>query len=148
MAIIKPSGGLSPLHLGVRGEIKVRRAIAKVANLAKHIAFREVDTIANALGWPRECVGIEEVKDVVSAGNVVTIEIGDEQVTELFTAFGRMETSAENVAREAVEEAKGYLASDASVGEHLADQLLIPMALAGSGSFVAQKLTPHAITIQ
>jgi RNA 3'-terminal phosphate cyclase (ATP) len=32
------------------------------------------------------------------------------------------------------------------VGEHLADQLLIPLALAGGGSFVTTPLSSHATT--
>jgi RNA 3'-terminal phosphate cyclase (ATP) len=145
-ALIKPCTKLKPLSLGVRGDIKVQRAIARIASLPRHIAHRELDTIEKALGWPREQLGVEETKDSASPGNVVMIEVGDDQVTELFTAFGRLGVSAETVATEAVDEVKAYLTSDASVGEHLADQLLIPLALAGGGSFVAQKLTQHATT--
>jgi RNA 3'-terminal phosphate cyclase (ATP) len=32
------------------------------------------------------------------------------------------------------------------VGEHLADQLLVPMALAGAGAFVSLPPTQHALT--
>ena len=35
---------------------------------------------------------------------------------------------------------------DVSVDEHLTDQLMIPMALAGAGSFTAPPLTEHAWT--
>ena len=42
---------------------------------------------------------------------------------------GAREGPAEAVAREAVEAAKGWLAADVPVDEHLADQLLLPMAL-------------------
>jgi RNA 3'-terminal phosphate cyclase (ATP) len=87
-----------------------------------------------------------EANEAACPGNVVTIEIGDDQVAELFTAFGRIGVSAENVAGEAVTQAKEYLASNASVGEHLADQLMVPLALAGSGSYAAQRLTGHATT--
>jgi RNA 3'-terminal phosphate cyclase (ATP) len=145
-ALITPAKNIEPLSLGVRGEVTTQRANAKIANLPRHIAHRELDTIEKALGWPREQLGVEDTKDAVSPGNVVTIEIGDDNVTELFTSFGRLGVSAERVATEAVEQLQAYLASDASVGEYLADQLLVPMALAGGGSFVAQRLTEHAIT--
>jgi RNA 3'-terminal phosphate cyclase (ATP) len=39
-----------------------------------------------------------------------------------------------------------YLTSEVPVGEHLADQLLLPMALAGGGSFVTMPLSQHALT--
>jgi RNA 3'-terminal phosphate cyclase (ATP) len=38
------------------------------------------------------------------------------------------------------------LDSTAPVGEHLADQLLIPMAMAGGGSFRTRPLSEHART--
>ena len=39
-----------------------------------------------------------------------------------------------------------HLLSGAPVGEHLADQLLLPLALAGRGTFVTTRLTRHATT--
>jgi RNA 3'-terminal phosphate cyclase (ATP) len=50
---------------------------------------------------------------------------------------------AEAVAGRAAEGARAYLAASASVDEHLADQLLLPMALGSGGSFVARAVTPH-----
>lgn len=46
----------------------------------------------------------------------------------------------------AVEAAQAYLTANVPVGEHLADQLLIPLALAGGGSFVTTTPTPHTRT--
>ena len=50
-----------------------------------------------------------------------------------------------NVAR-AVAEARRYLDSGAPVGQHLADQLLIPLALAGGGRFRTFEPTLHTRT--
>ena len=81
------------------------------------------------------------------AGNIVLIELATSVgVTELFCGFGRLGASAESVAAEAVKEARAYLVSEAAVGEHLADQLLLPFALAGGGVFTAEKLNRHART--
>ena len=76
----------------------------------------------------------------------VAVYYGYNLATELFTGFGRKGKSAEVVAEELAREVRGYLASDAPVGEHLADKLLIPLALAGAGSFVATPLSSHATT--
>jgi RNA 3'-terminal phosphate cyclase (ATP) len=46
----------------------------------------------------------------------------------------------------AIQQASRYLAANVPVGDFLADQLLIPLPLAGSGSFVTQPLTPHTRT--
>ena len=56
-------------------------------------------------------------------------------MTEVFTGFGEKGVSAEQVAKGAVERARIYLASPVAVGRHLADQLLLPLALAGGGEF-------------
>ena len=48
-------------------------------------------------------------------------------------------------AEEVVAETRSYLASGAPVGEHLADQLLMPMTLAG-GAFRAGPLSMHTKT--
>lgn len=53
---------------------------------------------------------------------------------------------AETVAAGAVEEAQQYLSRGAPVGEHLADQLLIPLALAGVGSYTTGPLSLHTTT--
>ena len=43
-------------------------------------------------------------------------------------------------------DAREYLVSRAVAGEYLTDQLLLPLALAGGGSFTATKLSRHATT--
>lgn len=89
---------------------------------------------------------IIETKDSRGPGNVVLFEMQSEQVTETFTAFGEIGVSSENVAKEAVREGREYLASSAVAGDHLSDQLLLPFALAGGGSFTATKLTQHLLS--
>ena len=60
--------------------------------------------------------------------------------------FGEKGVSAEKVASDACDEAEAYLAADVPVGTHLADQLLIPMALAGGGTFRTVTPTAHTMT--
>ena len=61
----------------------------------------------------------------------------------MFTGFGEKGVPAEAVAERAAEGARVYLAASAPVDEHLADQLLLPMALGSGGSFIARTVTPH-----
>jgi len=146
IAEIEPCSKLSPVSMNNRGEIKHRRATAIVANLARHIAQREVETVGHSLGWSGESCEIIETKDSAGPGNVVLIELGSASVTVVFSGFGRLGASAEKVALEAAGVARSYLASDAVADEHLADQLLLPFALAGGGSFTATKLSQHCRT--
>ncbi len=77
---------------------------------------------------------------------MVLIEVEHETVTEVFTGFGRQGVSAEAVAANAAREARDYLAASHSIGPHLADQLLLPMALGGGGRFTTGPLSDHTRT--
>lgn len=79
-------------------------------------------------------------------GNYVTLEIHSQHLTEVFTGFGQKGVPAEKVATGVVEQAQRYLTAGVPVGEHLADQLLLPMALAGGGSFRTLAPSSHANT--
>jgi len=63
------------------------------------------------------------------------------------TAFGRRGVPAEEVAREAAEAMARFLTLEVPVGEHLADQLLPYLALAGGGRFRTLPLSLHARTV-
>ncbi|HZL36038.1 MAG TPA: RNA 3'-terminal phosphate cyclase [Tepidisphaeraceae bacterium] len=102
--------------------------------------------VRQQLGWPDESLQIRQLHEGQGPGNVVTIEIGSEHVTEVFTGFGQRGVRAEAVAADAVGQAKKYLADQVPIGEHLADQLLLPFAMAGGGAFVTCALTRHSTT--
>jgi RNA 3'-terminal phosphate cyclase (ATP) len=149
---VRIDGGakLAPLSLLERGAVRRRRAWALVSDLPPRIAERELRTVQEQLGWAPEEL---EVVALTSAsgrtrgpGNVVMLEIESEHVTELFTAFGARGVRAEAVAERAVAETRRYLAAAVPVGEHLADQLLVPLALGPGGAFRTLPLTPHATT--
>ena len=136
---IRPKQRLSRIDLLRRGEIVGRTARGIVSRLPLHIAEREVDVVVRRMSWPPDAAVTSEIESP-GPGNVVTAEIQSKDVTEVFTGFGQKGVKAEKVAASVVKEAKRYVAADVPVGEHLADQLLIPMALAGGGSF--RTLTP------
>lgn len=142
---INPCSAISPALWVGRGEVTHRHAVAIVANLPRSIAQREIDALSHLLGWEPECFEIIETKNSVGPGNVVMIEVGTPSITEVFTGFGRLGASAEHVASEAARAVRSYLSSQAFAAEHLADQLLIPLALAG-GSFTTTKISHHAQT--
>lgn len=143
---INPAARLAPLDLRERGEIRARRAKALVANLSPGIAERELAVVGRLLSWSAEWLQPETLRNSCGPGNVVSIEIESEHLTEVFTGFGERGVPAEAVAEKAVKEARRYLASEAAVGEYLADQLLVPLALAGGGAFTTGHLSRHALT--
>ena len=52
----------------------------------------------------------------------------------------------ETVARRVATQVRRYLDKEVPVGPHLADQLVLPLALAGGGKFRTLTLTGHAKT--
>jgi len=145
-AVITPVKTLRPFEAPDRGGVRRISAQAMVARLPRHIAERELGVIGRELSIPTPNLHIDEIAASAGPGNVVHIEVESEYVTEVFTAFGRRGVSAETVADEAVREARTYLAADVPIGKHLADQLLLPMALAGGGSFRTTAPTEHFTT--
>lgn len=136
---------LLPLQLGERGRVLRQSICAVVSRLPTHIAQREVTAIREQLGWPDGCVSTKTV-DSSGPGNCVLIEVQSERITEVFTGFGRKGVPAEQVALGAARQAQRYLDAGVPVGEHLADQLLIPMAVGQGGTFRTLPPSPHTMT--
>lgn len=143
---IEPAAQLKPVAIVQRGEIVRRHCQAVIANLPDHIAERELATVAAALDWPGNCLKTRRYEGAYGPGNLVTIEVECKHITEVFTGFGRRGVRAEVVAGEAAAEAQRWLAAGVPVGEHLADQLLLPLSLAGGGEFVTIAPSSHFTT--
>ena len=150
--IIPATGGtLRPLKLIERGEIVSRQARAVVARLPEQIAERELRVVGRKLTWPASCLCLDRATSSIGPGNILMLEVASENVTEVFTAFGEVNVRAEAVANKAVRQARDYLAADVPVGPYLADQLLIPMAMAavqgeGPSRFRTVAPTRHTMT--
>jgi RNA 3'-terminal phosphate cyclase (ATP) len=145
LARISPQPNLLPLALGAPGQIKTRSIRADVGNIAFNVAEREAAMVANLLSWPPSTIRCSTV-NADGEGNVLWVELDCENVTEIITGFGERAKSSEAVAAEVVAEVRAYLMANAPVGPYLADQLLLPMALAGGGTFVTMALSEHART--
>ena len=91
-----------------------------------------------------DCIEARQI-DSPGPGNIVLVEIESRHVTEVFSGFGQKGLPAEKVAARVVRKAKQYLKAGVPVGEHLADQLLLPLALAG-GRFRTLAPTSHTTT--
>jgi RNA 3'-terminal phosphate cyclase (ATP) len=143
---IKPVDRLERLDLPERGAVLNRSACATVANLPRQIAERELKVVRDWLCWGKDCCSVEEATSSLGPGNILCLEIVSEHVTEVFTGFGELGVSAEKVARDTVKACEEYLTANVPVGVYLADQLLLPMALAGGGSVRTLAPTRHMTT--
>lgn len=132
--VIEPSVSYTPLDLSSRGKILRRAARAIISHLPRKIAERELAIVTKELSWGQEDLAIEES---ISSGpeHLILLEIESEKRTEIFTGFGERGLPAEAVADRAVKQVRRYLAAGVAVGEHLTDQLLLPMAMMKGGCF-------------
>ncbi|MGN6105654.1 MAG: RNA 3'-terminal phosphate cyclase [Kofleriaceae bacterium] len=138
-------GRLAPIEIVGAGPITARHATALLARLPTHVADRELRVIRERLGFSAAECEVREVRDA-GPGNLVMLEVERAEGRELVTQFGERGLRAERVAERACDELEAFLASGAPVGEHLADQLLLPLAIASGGKFRAAPLASHAVT--
>jgi len=141
---IEPCPQLNSIELNARGTMRAKSAEAILAGLPLHMAERELKVIGKELAWEEACLNVRHEPGAYGPGDVLLVTLAYENVTEVFAGFGERGRPAEAVAKEPVTEVKRYLKSKAVVGEHLADQLLLPLALAGCGSVIT--LTPSSHT--
>lgn len=140
-------GKLSPLSLLKRGgEVKLSGCCI-YSGLPESVATREADALRRRLSLADSQCRVRQVESA-GPGNVVMVDVRDEKGdhTEVFTAFGEKALRAEKVADAAGSSARLYAASTAVLGKHSADQILLPLALAGSGEFSTLPLTEHSKT--
>ncbi len=146
LARVTGCAGLKGFSLMERGELKSKKAVAHFAHMDPEVAREALGVIQGVMGWPDDVVKMRQYVKSSGPGLAVTVHLEYEHVTEVVTAFGDSDSLPEVVAREVVTQAKAYLASSAPVGEHLADQLMLPLALAGSGEFRCVCMSGHAKT--
>ncbi|WP_199031506.1 RNA 3'-terminal phosphate cyclase [Ralstonia sp. ASV6] len=144
-ATITPCAGpLRALHLTERGTQQALRAEGIVAGVRGGVARRELDMLGCLVP------GVEgTVRDLGNAegpGNALVLDIVHEHVTEVLTGFGERGVPAETIGKDVAHAALRYLQSTAAVDEYLADQLVLPMALAGAGSLTAVAASSHLLT--
>lgn len=140
---IGPRGEMQPLALMDAGRRLRQEARAIVANLPFHVAEREAEAFCAVMNWSQGSCLAREDAEAPGPGNVIIASLVHEHITEVFTGFGRHGLPAERVARDLAAEIKNYLGVGAPVGEHLADQLILPMALGAGGTFVTARPTEH-----
>ena len=137
---------LSAIDCVDRGALVDRSALAMFAAIPPRVADREVAIARKLLDWPDDAFAVRELPESQGPGNILLLEAAFEHVTEVVSGFGKLGVSAERVAQTAVGRMTGYLASDAFAGPYLADQLLLPFALAGGGTFTTVKPSQHSYT--
>ncbi|GAA5505085.1 RNA 3'-terminal phosphate cyclase [Novipirellula caenicola] len=147
---LTPQSTLRGLTLTECDEKASPRVTAIVSAIPKSVGQRECDTIRRKTNWNRDCFHVHEVAQPRGPGNVVIIQWSGPSVTETFTGFGKVGVKAEHIARGVLRQTRLHLARSVPVGEHLADQLMLPMGLAASqgqsSAFRSGPLSLHSKT--
>ncbi len=145
-AEIRGGSTLSSIEILATTPVVSRRATALAANLPGTIAIRELREVRELLQWKNEECLPRVIQDDGGPGNALLLEVAREDVTEVASVIGIRSLPAEGVAALGAKAIGAYLQSGAPVGECLADQLVIPFALAGGGAFRTGALSSHTST--
>ena len=146
---VEPVEALRALSLtALEGEPAVELTSA-VSNLPISIAERQLNTglaRVRSMGIaPRRAETTEYPSP--GKGTVFLVGLSSGSVKAGFQSLGELKKRAETVAEEACDEFRAYLDSHVALDKHLADQLIIPMALAdGPSKFTTCEITQHLVT--
>jgi RNA 3'-terminal phosphate cyclase (ATP) len=141
-AVITPGG--RKIERMERGPIRELHAHVAVSGISHRVGHGALGAFRQALGLDKDKLHFHQVPDPRGPGFVAWLEARFDGGAEVFTAFGeRRET--DGVAQSAIAELRAWEEQDVPVGEHLADQLLLPVALFG-GCFRTGPLSQHART--
>jgi len=143
---IVPAKKLQPFELLETGELHKRVARFMICNLPMDVAVREMEVLRRKLAWGPESFRMEPLEGGCGPGNAIVAELEYANVTEVITGFGQKGVTSEAVAHAVINEIRRYLAARVPVGEHLADQLMIPLAMARGGTYKTMPLSRHSLT--
>jgi len=140
----------TPLRLTERGPLRAVRGLSAVANLPREIAERQrrqtLRGLHNLLPDIEPEVVVEELP-AASRGTVLLLSAECEPGRACCFALGARRKRAERVADEAVDALAAFLRTDGTVDPWLADQLLLPLALAdGPSELRTSEVTAHLLT--
>ncbi|UPG94507.1 RNA 3'-terminal phosphate cyclase [Luteibacter aegosomatissinici] len=131
------------VHLAERGNVIERHALAIVSAIPATIAERELAVARARLGLANGEWSVHEVRQASGPGNALSIRFATDHGAAVFTGFGEKRVTAEAVAERVCADAKAWMEAGVFADTYLADQLLLPMALAGRGSFTTLAPSEH-----
>jgi len=146
--LIKNSQGLKAIHLSNRGKLINLHILSAVSNLPLSIAKRQREQALKRI----EYLGLNPSISIENApspgqGTALFLTAQFEGSMGGFTSLGKKGKRAEEVADDACNEFIKFLNSKGVIDIHLADQLVLYMALAGGRStLITESITEHLLT--
>ncbi|HLA36877.1 MAG TPA: RNA 3'-terminal phosphate cyclase [Candidatus Brocadiales bacterium] len=165
IANIRPGGEIKPFVLENRGRLVSVRGISAVGNLPVSIAERQKAQAEKRLAQfgsnsrdrarPKyggfSTLALSEIEllemPAVGKGTMLLLMGEFENSRCCYYGLGEIGKRAEKVADEACDALFEFMQTDGVFDEHLADQLVLPLALArGTSRFITPKITTHLLT--
>ena len=148
IAQVQPNADWRGVQLGHRGKLQAIYGISAASNLPGHIIKRQQTQIHKRLARLDSPISIERIRgESIGQGTFVFLKAEFPHIKVGFSALGARGKRAESVADEACQALETFLASDAAIEPHLADQLILPTALAaGESCFTTSRITRHLTT--
>jgi len=144
-AIINSTSRIQRLELINRNDFIKVGAEAISSKIPRHVTERELAQVKKRCGLSGENLHQKFVESV-GPGNVVSFYASLKTHTAIFESFGEKNVSAEKVANKAVSAFYRFNDANVPVCEHLADQLVLPMALGVGGIYRTTKPSMHLLS--
>jgi RNA 3'-phosphate cyclase len=147
-AEVHPPTLFKPVELVERPAPTLVHGISAVVNLPRSIGDRQRERAAKRLKAEGLTPKLETVEaSGLGQGTFLFLALTDGPVPAGFSALGERGKPAERIADETVDRLLDFARSGAAVELHLADQLLLPMALApGPSVMTVERVTEHLVT--
>lgn len=147
-ASVYPTRGIRSIQCIHRGNLVDIHVLSATSNLPIHIAERQRAQALRRLAY----LGITPHTSIENApspgqGTALFLAARFEGIAAGFTSLGKRGKRAEAVADDACDELIGFLDRGRVLDRHLADQLVLYMALAeGYSTFLTDRVTEHLLT--
>lgn len=145
---VHPAAQLSALHLIERGRLKGISCLSTVTGLPLSVAERQSRQASRRLEGLGVPVEVENLSlPGLGKGTMLLLLAQFERSRCCHYVLGAPGKPAERVADEAADELAAFLATDGAVDRYLADQLILPLALArGVSELRTERVTGHLLT--
>jgi RNA 3'-terminal phosphate cyclase (ATP) len=145
------SAAIRPLALTARGKLRALTAIITTSGLPAHVAERGAAAVTRAigkLGLGRQVTLTQRDLPSNGTGAAVVLAAECEQGHAGFVSLGARGKPMEQVAEDACRDFAAWWRTEAACDEHLADQLVLPLALAqGDSQWTTPTVTEHLRTV-
>ena len=141
---------LKPIKLTSRGKIERFEIYSKASRELEdqNVAERQADEAERILKNSHISAAVEKsvrYEKSASPGSSIVLKAVYENSVAGFSSLGEKGKRSEKVAKEAVQDFKSFHSTEAAVDEHMADQLMVFMAIIG-GEITVPEITEHVQT--